>query len=328
MSEKWTRRSALALLGSGGALFAWDSGGFTTTIADRETDVETKPDDLALLRIVGEDSGTRLLPGNTFETPFTIVFTNETNATIPEGEMDLTLDPLGTGLDDLELEDDDGDTPLTGTAGEFTNDGAFSVGDEARLRVENFRCETEFDIDVSARNDAGTSIELSRNTTIAGLDMADAFFVDVETAWSFGTAQGNRGIAFDGENTSDTLDIVAVEVGLDSAEAGNGREITKVRNEDPGEFGSLEERQSNTNFDETLLDLEGENLDVEEDNPVELDQNLELVPGGTAEFGLTQCRTANDQARGMNGGNATLRLVFSDGSVGIYEFENLNNQPG
>ena len=161
MSEKWTRRSALALLGS---------GGFTTTIADRETDVETKPDDQALLRVVGEDNGTRVLPGNTFGTPFTIVFTNQTNATIPGGDFDLTLDPLGTGLDDLELEDDDGDVALTGTAGEFTNDEDFSVGDEARLRVENFRCETEFDLNVSARNNAGTAIELTRNTAVAAPD--------------------------------------------------------------------------------------------------------------------------------------------------------------
>jgi len=41
MSKKWTRRSALALIGSGAGLLTWGTGGFTDVTADRQVNIET-----------------------------------------------------------------------------------------------------------------------------------------------------------------------------------------------------------------------------------------------------------------------------------------------
>ena len=45
MSKKWTRRSALALIGSGAGLLTWGTGGFTDVTADREVNIDTTADD-------------------------------------------------------------------------------------------------------------------------------------------------------------------------------------------------------------------------------------------------------------------------------------------
>ncbi|MFY4814105.1 LamG domain-containing protein [Haloarcula sp. AONF1] len=46
MSKKWTRRSALALIGSGAGLLTWGTGGFTDVTADRQVNINTTPDSL------------------------------------------------------------------------------------------------------------------------------------------------------------------------------------------------------------------------------------------------------------------------------------------
>jgi len=45
MSKKWTRRSALALIGSGAGLLTWGTGGFTDVTADRQVNINTTADD-------------------------------------------------------------------------------------------------------------------------------------------------------------------------------------------------------------------------------------------------------------------------------------------
>lgn len=44
MSKKWTRRSALALIGSGAGLLTWGTGGFTDVTADRQVNIDTTED--------------------------------------------------------------------------------------------------------------------------------------------------------------------------------------------------------------------------------------------------------------------------------------------
>ena len=163
-------------------------------------------------------------------------------------------------------------------------------------------------------------------------NQSDAFFIDVGGAWSFGTGQGSRGVAFEADNLSDDLDIEVTEVQVKQAEARDV--VTRVRNETEfGEFGELDERASNTAFIDEFLDLEGGEITVGEDeeNTVELDTNLTLGPGdGTKNYGLTQFRDADDETVVMHragGGSADIRLVFGDNSERTYEFRNLRNQP-
>jgi hypothetical protein len=65
MSKKWTRRSALALIGSGAGLLTWGTGGFTDVTADRQVHIDTTEDssDGPLLGItsLGDSGG----PGQT-----------------------------------------------------------------------------------------------------------------------------------------------------------------------------------------------------------------------------------------------------------------------
>lgn len=160
MTQKWTRRSALALMGSGGALFALGSAGFTDVTSNRETNVTAVSDRDALLGIVGD--GDQILDTTTFDSGFTVILTNRTNAPIPAGELDVRLDPFA----DLVIEDGDGDVAFQGASGTFTNDGELPVGEEARLHVTNQSCEQDLAVEVTAQNEVGTSIDLNRTTTI------------------------------------------------------------------------------------------------------------------------------------------------------------------
>ena len=45
MSKKWTRRSALGLIGSGAGLLTWGTGGFTDVTVDRQVNIDTTADD-------------------------------------------------------------------------------------------------------------------------------------------------------------------------------------------------------------------------------------------------------------------------------------------
>jgi len=58
MSKKWTRRSALALIGSGAGLLTWGTGGFTDVTADRQVNIDKTEDssDGPLLGVSGKSS--------------------------------------------------------------------------------------------------------------------------------------------------------------------------------------------------------------------------------------------------------------------------------
>jgi hypothetical protein len=52
MSKKWTRRSALGLMGSGVGLLTWGTGGFTEVQGNRDVSLDTRPDPNGLVGFV------------------------------------------------------------------------------------------------------------------------------------------------------------------------------------------------------------------------------------------------------------------------------------
>ncbi|QGN07451.1 LamG domain-containing protein [Halorhabdus sp. CBA1104] len=64
MSKKWTRRGALALIGSGASMLIWGTSGFTMVESERDSTLGTAADSEALLGIAGPETVTGV-PGQT-----------------------------------------------------------------------------------------------------------------------------------------------------------------------------------------------------------------------------------------------------------------------
>ncbi|KAA9399210.1 LamG domain-containing protein [Haloarcula sp. CBA1130] len=80
MSKEWTRRSALALMGSGAGLLTWGTGGFTDVTADRQVNIDTTADDSSSGPLVGVE--TKTSSGGPGETVSLIELTNNLGVNI------------------------------------------------------------------------------------------------------------------------------------------------------------------------------------------------------------------------------------------------------
>jgi len=67
MSKKWTRRSALGLIGSGAGLLTWGTGGFTKVQVDRDVSLDTRPDPNGLVGFDDDDGAVSGCPGDRVE---------------------------------------------------------------------------------------------------------------------------------------------------------------------------------------------------------------------------------------------------------------------
>jgi len=81
MSRKRTRRSALALIASGGGLLIWGTGGYTQTKLDRRTNLDTSADGVGSMALLGINTLDGQLVFES-ETRNLIEVTNNTEATI------------------------------------------------------------------------------------------------------------------------------------------------------------------------------------------------------------------------------------------------------
>ena len=89
MSKKWTRRSALALIGSGAGLLTWGTGGFTDVTAERQVNIDKAEDssDGPLLGVSGKSS-----IGGPGETVSLIELkNNDLGAQISSGDIDADI---------------------------------------------------------------------------------------------------------------------------------------------------------------------------------------------------------------------------------------------
>ena len=166
MSKKWTRRSALALIGSGAGLLTWGTGGFTDVTANRQVNIDTTEDspDGPLLGVSTKSSS-----GGPGETVSLIELkNNKLGAQISSGDIDAEI---------IEITDSSGN--IVQKQNVFKDNNGFinlpetiDVGDtgsiEAILRLRQSPNDGSYDVTLNIAATAGNQeVILSRTVEIA-----------------------------------------------------------------------------------------------------------------------------------------------------------------
>ena len=143
--RKYSRRSAIGLMGVGGGLAATETLGFTNLTADRTVDVDVVGDDEAVLTIVGtggvnteggDNEDEPLEDPDSFDEELQIDFTNQSDTDIEgqnnDGDLDVTItnqegsggtiEVTGFGETDEAIDPDANNTFQTGLDSEETDD--------------------------------------------------------------------------------------------------------------------------------------------------------------------------------------------------------------
>lgn len=185
-----TRRAALGLIASGGALVVAETVEFTSVVADRGASIGVASDDQAYLGVEGEDeNGRRTLSEGPFDSPLSVIFTNGANASIDARDLTVTIENQSDSEGPVEVSDNGGDVRFAkegestaasnveigvGASETFETIDAAGVNDEGILGIENqdllgIELETN-DVNVIASASTGTlSVDLERtDITIEG----------------------------------------------------------------------------------------------------------------------------------------------------------------
>jgi hypothetical protein len=182
MSKKWTRRSALGLIGSGAGLLTWGTGGFTEVQGDRDVSLDTTDDANAIL-------GIEAYADTTTVTTFTNTTTSEVTITLDSSE-DVEFDVRETGSYEL--------TPVT-----------FGIGAGAWVNVgiqDGGNAGSDADIDITAAGE-DFSLQATRNFVIPASSAVREIKPTV-------TATGNSGkYEFELENTGSST-VTLTEIGV------------------------------------------------------------------------------------------------------------------
>ena len=153
--RKYSRRSAIGLMGVGGGLAATETLGFTNLTADRGVDVDVENDLNADLKIAGEDSGgdgdeTKLEnfdSGNRATPDLVITFTNNAGGDVDIEADDLTIQIDDVGAAELSLSSDD--FSADNFDQELNNDNTLPDGDSAEITVENTNTDNQGEINLT-----------------------------------------------------------------------------------------------------------------------------------------------------------------------------------
>ena len=178
--RKYSRRSAIGLMGVGGGLAATETLGFTNLTAGRDAFIGIDGDGDAILESTGSSDGgvtdepLSELEGVTVDDDLTIEFTNRSTVTLEAGSDDLTVTIDETGNDDLAVStagfDSDSDINAEGDE-TYKIDEDLNTNDDASITLENNDGGTAtIDVTVDAVFN-GTTLNLTRNDiNIQGTD--------------------------------------------------------------------------------------------------------------------------------------------------------------
>ena len=150
--KKYTRRGALALIATGSALVAADSGALSNTDSERVTDVDVAGDSSAFLSVSGLDEG------KVYKEPDDVDLTNSLG-------RDLTGNNLvSTGSGDLELREGPSDPPSqTLDPGDLLNGDTYSF----QVVLSSGKSgEVTDGVTVYLETPGGTSVTLTRTVTV------------------------------------------------------------------------------------------------------------------------------------------------------------------
>lgn len=285
MTEKWTRRGALALVGSGAAMVAWGAGGFTTTTADRNAVFDTAADPSALLGIDGyQDTST----STTFEN-------NATNS------MEVTLDSDEPVVFDV------------GPDGSYSASVAFSLAvggtEEVNIRWVGDDC-TNAD---SAVVDTIATLEDGSGNTTGSISFDRTWVISESGQVAFsGTAKsaGSSGkYEFELENTGCT-DVTFVGIGINETTATDADYVSGG--------GSLYNLDTGDELvtDRIPIDNSNPNKDIRRD----MEPEVTLPVGDTVDFEFRRFERDIQSGKSsvdMRGEDVRITLYLSDGSSAV-----------
>ena len=202
MTKQWTRRSALALIGSGAGLLAWGSGGTTDISANRGVDVDTTgdgPGSSALLGINTLD-GQRAFEA---ETRSLVELTNNTGDKLDEIDVRVNSQPynFSVSIDTTPSELDDGTSgqvkaTVTG-AGSNRKEQTGTVG--LGITAKQFDGSGNLVSKITADRDVTLSVVNCINFEKDTTDTPDGFVPDVGKP--FGLRNDDDDVIFDSQST-------------------------------------------------------------------------------------------------------------------------------
>ena len=173
--RKYSRRSAIGLMGVGGGLAATETLGFTNVTAGRDAFIGIDDDDNAILESTGSSTSDGDVDGDplsglestTIDDDLTIEFTNRSTVTLDSGSDNLTVtisETNGEELDVTSTTNFDSKSDISGNEEEtYDISDNLDTDDSASITLENNDGGTAtIDVDVDAVFD-GTTLNLNRN---------------------------------------------------------------------------------------------------------------------------------------------------------------------
>ena len=161
--RKYSRRSAIGLMGVGGGLAATETLGFTNLTADRGVDLSVEDDTNATLKITvsgGDEDGNALDNKPEYTDPLTVEFENT-------GSTEITLDTV-------EATDTNGDTGISSDFNdeEVLNESQSTTVEFSLDETTDDRNEATADVSIEATIGSGASLDITR-ADITIVDPAD-----------------------------------------------------------------------------------------------------------------------------------------------------------
>lgn len=283
MTRKWTRRSALALIGGGASLTLLGSSGFTTLEGERVSNLDAVDDSAALLGVGGTDATT---------TPF---FENNSSE-----NMEVTLDSTASGA---EFDVDDNGTfqnpPVTFN---LASGGLREVG----ILADVDPADVEITADLLRNGNRIGRIELVRTYQIpqtAAIRDVDAQTKQVGNSgkFEFGlTNTSNRQIAIDGIGVPSTENPDAAQVG-----GKNNDDILIIKG------------NGNESIVDQVIDVGGGVVPFSRSGPANA---VDLPPSQEVSFEFQRFREQGaGGGSGINPGDIEIEVRAEDGSTVVLE---------
>ena len=155
--RKYSRRSAIGLMGVGGGLAATETLGFTNVTAGRgvNVDVVDDLDGLIGIEVTSEGGSETLDESTTFSTEIEVEFTNQ-----GETDLELTVEVTDIDTDVTVNQNIDGSSNDSATVEDIgTND---TPGNTLKVENNSEDQERDFSVSISGTFDDGASVDLDR----------------------------------------------------------------------------------------------------------------------------------------------------------------------
>jgi len=203
MSKKWTRRSALGLIGSGAGLLTWGTGGFTEVQGDRDVSLNTRPDPNGLVGFNDDDGSVSGCPEDWIEL-FDLVNNFGDSMSVDDVTITSASGNLTTGdLNNIDYPSSIGSNSTGTVTGEISGNANVGSG------------QISFEIDVS-QNDVSTTLDRTVDVTIK-TEVIKAFTTTGSDTWNVPSDVANVDVLVVGGGGGG-----AAHTGYDSAGGGGG----------------------------------------------------------------------------------------------------------